>query len=296
MSGVTSTGYVIKTLPEILASLQAKSETVFGPGVIQTSQSPLGQLLGLLADFGAEMEERNLAIYQSYDPTQSEGANLDKIGGIRALPRAGGQKDAAYARAITNQGQKKIGMSDRIQAIMDVDGVSWVAVKENSTSYTDASGIPPHSLAFAVIGGADADVAAAIYENTVPGIGLFGLSTAEVSVRGYCRQVNFIRPEDVPLFVDLTVRVIPDACACGLTSPQEVVNYLDAAANGDCGLLNGDLVDEGKIEALLGSIGGVSVQRALIGVDANVLSEGGFQASIFERPVIVGKNVNVRFV
>lgn len=294
MSGVTPTGYVIKTPQEILASLEDKAEAVFGPGVIMTAQSPLGQILGLMTDFATEMEERNLAIYQSYDPTQTEGVNLSRIGNIRALSR-GALSDAAFARVITNQQDRAIHMSDRIQAVMAVDGVSWVAVRENSAQFSDSSGIPPHTIAFAVIGGNDADVAEAIYENTVPGIGLYGMTSVPVTIGGYCRQINFIRPADVPVFVDLTVRIVPDVCTCGLTSPQEVVDYLDAAANGDCGLINGDLVDQAKIEALLGTIGGLSVTRALVGIDANDLTADGLQFDVLSRPVIVAKNINVRF-
>lgn len=295
MSGVTATGYVIKTPAEILADIETKMEAVFGSGVIQTAQSPLGQLNGLITDLIAEMEERNQAVYQSYDPTQAEGVNLDKIGSIRGLLR-GALTDPAYAKVITNENQTRVSMSDRMQAVMAISGVSWASVKENSTNYTDASGMPPHSLAFAVIGGADDDVAEAIYNNTIPGIGLFGMTSIPVSVGGYCRQVNFIRPADIPVYVSLTVKIVDSACTCGLTSPDEVISYLDAASNGDCGLMNGDLVDEAKIEALLGPIGGISVQTALIGIDPEDMSAEGYQATIHERPVIVAKNIAVRFV
>lgn len=294
MSGVSPTGYVIKTPQEILGSFEDKAAEVFGPGVILTAQSPLGVLLGLLTDLTAEMEERNLAIYQSYDPTQAEGANLTRIGNIRGLSK-GSLSDAKFSRVITGDGTIPVEMSDRIQAVMAVDGVSWVAVRENSAQFSDSSGIPPHTIAFAVIGGADAAVAEAIYRNTIPGIGLYGMTSVPVTIGGYCRQINFIRPADIPVFVDLTVRLVPDVCTCGLTSPQEVVDYLDAAANGDCGLINGDLVDQAKIEALLGTIGGLSVTRALVGVDANDLTADGLQFDVLSRPVIVAKNINVRF-
>lgn len=294
MSGVTPTGYVLKTPQEILSGLETKMEAVFGEGVIMTAQSPLGQLLGLITDFAAEMEERNQGIYQSYDPTQTEGVNLNRIGSIRGLSR-GSLNDARFSRVITNENNRSINMSDRIQKVMEVDGVSWVAVRENSAQFSDSSGIPPHTIAFAVIGGDDADVARAIYNNTISGIGLYGMTTVPVTINGYCRQINFIRPHDIPVFVDLTIRLVQDVCSCGLTSPQEVVDYLDAAANGDCGLINGDLVDQARIEALLGPIGGLSVTRALVGTDANDLTVDGLQFDVLSRPVIVAKNINVRF-
>lgn len=71
--GVTSSGYVRKPLATILAELEAAMRTQFGAGVIQTAVSPLGQLNGLVADLLAEVDERNLDLYQSYDPDQAEG-------------------------------------------------------------------------------------------------------------------------------------------------------------------------------------------------------------------------------
>ncbi|MCO5152596.1 MULTISPECIES: hypothetical protein [unclassified Shinella] len=294
MSGVTPTGYVLKTPQEILSGLETKMEAVFGEGVIMTAQSPLGQLLGLMTDFAAEMEERNQGIYQSYDPTQAEGVNLNRIGNIRGLSR-GALNDARFSRVITNENNRAINMADRIQKVMEVDGVSWVAVRENSAQFSDSSGIPPHTIAFAVIGGNDADVARAIYNNTISGIGLYGMTTVPVTIGGYCRQINFIRPHDIPVYADLTIRLVQDVCSCGLTSPQEVVDYLDAAANGGCGLINGDLIDQARIEALLGPIGGLSVTSALVGIDPNDLTADGLQFDVLSRPVLVAKNISVRF-
>ena len=53
--GVQSTGYVRKPLSVILSEIEASMTTEFGPGVIQTSQSPFGQLNGLMADLVAEV-------------------------------------------------------------------------------------------------------------------------------------------------------------------------------------------------------------------------------------------------
>lgn len=62
--GVVPEGYVRKPISIILAEIEAAMATEFGPGVIQTSQSPLGQLNGLMADLIAEIEERNLDVYR----------------------------------------------------------------------------------------------------------------------------------------------------------------------------------------------------------------------------------------
>jgi len=155
MSGVTAQGYVAQDLPEILADIQVRMIDLFGADVIQTAQSPLGQINGLMADLIAEAEERNAALYAALDANQAEGAQLDRIGALRGLLRSLGQSDASFTRVISNQGQTRFGMADVLQAVRSVDGVTWASVKENATSFTDASGIPAHTLAFAAIGGLD---------------------------------------------------------------------------------------------------------------------------------------------
>lgn len=294
MAGVTQQGYEREELAEALADIQARMVALFGAGVIQTPQSPLGQINGLFADLIAEAEDRNAMIYASLDPTQASGAQLDKIGALRGLLRASGQSDASYARTITNEGQARFTMSDVLQSVRAVDGVTWASVKENPTQFTDGSGIPPHSLAFAVIGGTDAAIARAIYDNTTPGIGLYGMQTAAVAVDGYAREIRFMRPVDVPLFVDMTLRLVP-GCDPGSVSPAEVIAHLDAVANGACGLLNGDLVDESKLDALLNGLPGVVLVSGLCGDSPDDVTAEGYQSEISERPVLVAKNITVRF-
>lgn len=294
MSGVTPQGYQRKELADALADIQERMVSVFGAGIIQTPQSPLGQINGLMADLISEAEDRNALIYAALDPTQATGAQLDKIGALRGLLRSSGQTDASYSRAITNEGQARFTMTDVLQAVRAVDGVSWASVKENPTPFTDGSGIPAHSLAFAVIGGSDQEVARAIYDNSTPGIGLFGPAGVMVSVNGYSREVRFIRPADVPIFVDLTIRLVP-GCDPGAVSPAEVVTFLDQEANGNCGLLNGDLINEDKIDALLNGLPGVVLESGLSGIAPDDVTEEGYQAGITERPVLVAKNMIVRF-
>lgn len=294
MSGVTPQGYERKELAEVLADIQARVVAVFGAGVIQTAQSPLGQINGLFADLISEAEDRNALIYASLDPTQASGAQLDKIGALRGLTRSSGQPDASYSRVIINEAQGRFSLSDVLQSVRAVDGVIWASVKENPTPFTDASGIPSHTLAFAVIGGADAAVAQAIYSNTTPGIGLFGMQSVGVTVDGYAREVRFIRPVDVPIFADLTLRLVP-GCDDGGTSPAEVIAHIDQAANSECGLLNGDLIDENKLDALLDGLPGVVLVSGLAGTSADDLKADGYQADISERPVLVAKNMTVRF-
>lgn len=294
--GVQPTGYVRKPLSVILSELEAAMITQFGPDVIQTPQSPLGQWNGIGADLAAELDERAQDVYQSYDPDQTESTRLDTLAAIRGLSRGTGQTDAQLSRAITNRDNVRIGILDRLQAIRAVSGVTWASLNENSTGFRNGAGIPGHTLAFAVIGGSDADVAVAVFENTIPGVGLFGDVSIETAVNGFCRQINFIRPVDIPVYVSLNIRIVRETCVCGHLSPDGIIAYLDNYVNGDCGLLNGDFVDYHRLNTIISSLGGISLTSALIGVDENNMKDEGYQSTIFERPVIVAKNVSMSFV
>ncbi|WP_377838694.1 hypothetical protein [Bosea sp. UC22_33] len=115
--GVDPSGFVLKRLPEILAEIEAANVATFGPGVIQTDQSPLGQLNGLHADIAASVWELALSVYQALDPDQAEGVNLDRIAKLRLLTRAPGESDIDFRNAITNAGRARIDMSDLSQAL-----------------------------------------------------------------------------------------------------------------------------------------------------------------------------------
>jgi hypothetical protein len=64
-------------------------------------------------------------------------------------------------------------------ALLAVDAVTDALVVENATG-APVSGVPAHSIWPIVVGGADADIAAAIYGKSAPGCGLYGAETYDV--------------------------------------------------------------------------------------------------------------------
>lgn len=212
--GVQPAGFARKPLPALLAEIQEKAKEVFGPGVIQSPESPLGQLNGMYASLATTLWEIAEATYQSYDPDQSEGVRLASLARIRLLERMAGESDADFRLAITNQDRARIDVADITRAAAAVEGVTFARVFLNSSSATDADGIPPHSVAVSAIGGDDAAVALAIRPYIVPGIDSHGNTRADVEVDGYCRTIYFVRPVPVKLGLQLTVSVTPDRLGC----------------------------------------------------------------------------------
>ena len=196
--GVQPTGYVRKPIAVILSELEAAMITEFGPGVIQTPQSPFGQLNGLMADLVAEIDERNLDLYQSYDPDQAEGTRLEILGRLRLLDR-GLETDSSFRKSITNEGQSRVDVQDLARAVKGLDGVTYSQVFVNETGEVTNYGLDRGTVAVAVIGGEDSDIVATMRKYIVPGINSYGNTQVSTTIDGYCRTLSFIRPVEIPV-------------------------------------------------------------------------------------------------
>ena len=237
--GVTPQGFARKALPDLLAEIEAKARDVFGPTVIQTPESPLGQLNGLFADLSARLWEIAEDVYQSYDPDQAEGARLDTLAKLRLLERGAGEGDAAFRQAITNAGRARIDLADIVRALRGVPGVTYAQVFVNETATTDTNGLGPRTIAAAVIGGADTSVAATLREYVVPGIDTAGNVMIDTVIDGYCRSIRLVRPFEVPVTISVDVRVSNDRSGCPPPSPSSIAVGLARALSGDTRPING---------------------------------------------------------
>jgi hypothetical protein len=255
--GVVPTGFDRKQLPTILTEIEAAMVTEFGPKVIQTSQSPFGQINGLMADLIATLWEFAEDVYQSYDVDQAEGNRLDILGKLRLIERSVGEGDAAYRKAITNAGQARIDIQDITRSMLNVDGVTYAHTFVNDTATTDPqTGLPGGSLAVAVIGGDNAALGAALRPYVVPGISTYGNQYVSTDIEGYCRTFTILRPIVVPIKLNITVRMRRDIMGC---PPPAVVSLKAAIVDalspgGSHELLNGDDITHFKIRSVVESL------------------------------------------
>lgn len=250
--GVLPTGFVVKPLSVILAELEAKNISGFGPGVIQTEQSPLGQWNGLRADLIAELWEHLLNTYQSYDPDNAEGTRLETLARIRLLERSAGETDGAFRKAITNIGRGRIDIADAQRTLLNVSGVTYARVYLNDTTTTDEYGLEPGVVAVVAIGGDDEEIAHLVRQYTVPGVILYGNTTVSSVYDGYCRTIPIVRPLVVNVDLDITVYTRRDALGCPPPAPTAIAAWLvsDLANVSSPRLLNnGDAVSLHRIRS-----------------------------------------------
>lgn len=250
--GVIPTGFSRKPLAVILAEIETGNITEFGPQVVQTSQSPLGQINGLFADHTAELWEFAEDIYQSYDPDQAEGVRLDSLAKMRLINRFNGETDISLRQALTNQSTARIGQADFTRDLQNVEGVTYRQIFVNDTNETDVNGMPPHTIAAAVIGGDDQEIGEIVHRYVIPGISTHGNTVVTVLDEGFCRSLRIIRPSETPTNLRITVRVQPDRFGCpppsAIAIETLILNYLRAVETRP---LNGQAITNHSIRSFV---------------------------------------------
>jgi uncharacterized phage protein gp47/JayE len=95
---------------------------------------------------------------------------------------------------------------DAIRAdVLQIDGVSSCTVFENDTDFTDADGMPPHSVECLVQGGVDQDIWNGMLAFVAAGIQTTGTEDGTATdSEGTVHNVSFSRPDEILIYVDIT--------------------------------------------------------------------------------------------
>jgi hypothetical protein len=245
--GVLPTGFSRKPLTVTLAEIEAALTTEFGPGVIQTPQSPLGQVNGVFAEGSAKAWELAEDVYQSLDPDQAEGVRLDVLGRIRRIVRAAGQSDESFRLTITNHGQARIDLQDISRAVAALAGVTYSHVWVNDTGAQDENLMPAGAICISVTGGDNSEIASTIRQYVVPGVTTFGSTVIETMLDGYCRSFRILRPIDVPVELVVKVRTFRDTMGC----PPPSASAIRAALVNGLYLLNGEDITFYRVRSVI---------------------------------------------
>lgn len=226
--GVQKTGYVRRPLSVILSEIEERMIEVFGEGVLQTPQEPLGQLNGLEADLIEEVDQRNLDLYQSYDPDQAEGSRLDTLFKLR-LGERNGRSDIEIRQAMTNKNEARIDVADLENALHEVEGVTFAKAYINDTEELYEEGLERGTMAVVVLGGLDSSIADAIRRHVAPGIPTRGNTLVETTYSGLSRSYYIFRPELKTVNLSVTVARRNDNFG---TPPPSLTSIIEAIALG----------------------------------------------------------------
>lgn len=154
-------------------------------------------------------------------------------------------------------------------ALLAVDGVTSSIVKENETGSVDADGISAHSIACIAEGGTAADIAETIYNKKSAGCNTFGALTETITnSEGFDKDINYSRPTDVDIYIDMDVRQLSGYPTDGEDQIKAaIIEYFEN--DSETRLLIGDDVIYSEIYNPINTVDGVSVVDLTVGVSAS---------------------------
>lgn len=97
-------------------------------------------------------------------------------------------------------------------ALLNIDGVTEVAIYENDTDITDSNGVLPHSFLPVILGGSTQIIAETIWENKPMGILSQGNTIVAITdSQGFLHDIGFERPNPVTIYIAITLSANPEA-------------------------------------------------------------------------------------
>lgn len=148
-----------------------------------------------------------------------------------------------------------------VRAVTDVTSCT---VFNNPSDVTDGDGIPPHAFEALVLGGAVNDIAQAIWDSMPAGIEAHGdTSGTAVDADGENQTVEFTRPDEVPLYLDIFVTV--DADTYPVDGDTQIKTAI-AAWSQDALQVGDDLILSSMYATIFGIAGVLDVTEIQAGV------------------------------
>lgn len=190
------------------------------------------------------------------------------------------------------------------QAIIDaifaevraVVGVTEVTVLENDTDTgPDANGLPAHSVHVIVVGGADEDIAEAIFLKKTLGATPFGTVTVAVDDdQGIPHDISFSRPTEIPIYIIVNLTAFPDYPTTGDADiKQAIVDYSEGLSVQGRGFFLGDDVIHSELYTPVNSIQGHTVDSLFIGIAPAPAGTADLPIAISETSTFVITNITV---
>jgi uncharacterized phage protein gp47/JayE len=142
-------------------------------------------------------------------------------------------------------------------------GVEEVTAYENVTDVEDSRGFPPHSVVAVVEGGSSLEIGNVIWRNKPAGVQTFGNTTVTiVDSQGFNQDIQFIRPVEVPVYVNLEITALGNFDSDGSDKiANAIIDFLDS----EYGV--GDNVIYSRLYTPINSVPNHQIESLEIGTD-----------------------------
>lgn len=153
------TGLQVKSLTEITDTMKADLVAVYGEDINLESNSPDGQLVGIISQEGADLREQLLNVNAGFDVDQAQGITLDQRVGLIGLTRGQGTFTTVAISIVTTKALSLVGLDtqagvinpvvENLYVVKDDSGVKWYLLASQSPS---AAGTYSYTFQAATIG------------------------------------------------------------------------------------------------------------------------------------------------
>lgn len=309
---LTGTTRKSATRTEVLATLRGRVGTVIPAGV--QAQTEAGDVFELVSAYTIPQGGVGQSYFQASQtgPVPCAVGTLNQIvtpvmgwetinNPVAAVIGVDVESDTSLRARRIEEMYKGVALLESIEsAVKQVEGVLSVYAYENYTNgiqEVDGVTINAHSIYVVVDGGADEDIAQAIWKHKSLGCGYTG--DVEVTVYGTYRTpytVKFNRPTFQPITVNVSVTVPTDSNTEDITS--QVKNALSAWANGEIvgvdGLSLGTNVSPFEAaSAITAQLPDLFVTNVEVGFHGETPSTSTLNIKVFEKATLSQENINV---
>jgi uncharacterized phage protein gp47/JayE len=278
--GITSSGFVLKRLSDIISDMNARLAQVQDPVTLETlnltdENDPLMQFRDALADQVAVCWEQLQMAYNQFIPTQASGRCLDGLVQINGLLRQINETDTnlRLRQQTETAGTGYVQIDAIYAAVAALPGVQFCRACQNSTLVNpDDRGIPAKSLAVVVVGGNTQQVADAIFAKAGADVGYYGNTTATChDTQGLPYTVKYVTPTPVPItiVVNLTITDYSLWPQDGIARvKQAIVDYAAYGEQPNIGLFPGADVVPSRLYTPVNTVSGHEIDHVWVARDS----------------------------
>lgn len=211
--GVTSAGFELKRLADILSDMVTALNSVVDPVTgetltpdLQDENDPFVQQIQAIADSVSLCWEQLQLVYNQFDPLQATGAALSGLVQLNGLERILGETDSELRvrqQECTTAASRGM-IEDCYAAVKALTGVTFCRIYQNTMDHANSDGIPARSLAAVVLGGDATDITTVLF-NHASLCNLYGnVQLPYIDIQGVEYLIGFTRPIIVPIYVSVS--------------------------------------------------------------------------------------------
>lgn len=217
---------------------------------------------------------------------------------VGAEPQTDEELHLEQQRATSNTAYRQI---DAIYSgLLNVPGVEFARVYQNTGMTTDSRGIEAKSVAAVVVGGTNEDIANAIAKKSANINSFFGSTEVDITDnQGQVNKIKFSRPEEVEIDVEVNITITDSSQFPASTEDakkqikQNIVSYAQYNLQATEGFAPGVDVIRTRLYTPVNEVPGFKINSLKIGKHSQGLSEADIDIAWNEVAIFKESNITV---